>query len=169
MAPSTFVRPQAAAESVPTADADLHTRVILLVEDDCGDQILMQEALEASRHPLRIQVVSDGEEALEYVYRLGRYSGAAAAPRPDLILLDLNMPRMGGKEVAAKLKSDPQFRAIPIVAFTTSCRAEDVAYCYSVGVNSYVQKPTEFDAFQAILLEVERYWFEVSERLPRLA
>jgi CheY-like chemotaxis protein len=144
-----------------------HTPVILLVEDDCGDRILIEEALQAAPAPKRIEMVADGEEALEYLYRLGRYADPLQAPRPDLILLDLNMPRLGGKEVAAKLKSDPQMRAIPIVAFTTSCREEDVTFCYSIGVNSYVQKPTDFDRLQAVLSQLEQYWLETSLRAPR--
>ena len=141
--------------------------VILLVEDDYGDQILIQEALQTSPTPKRIEMVGDGEEALEYMYQLGRYRDTALAPRPDLILLDLNMPRLGGKDVAAKLKADPQFRSIPIVAFTTSCRDEDVALCYSIGVNSYVQKPTDFDRLQSVLQHLERYWLEICQRPPR--
>jgi CheY-like chemotaxis protein len=143
-----------------------YTPVILLVEDDYGDQILIQEALQLSPGPKRIEIVADGEEALEYLYRLGRYADPFRAPRPDLILLDLNMPRLGGKEVAAKLKTDPQLRAIPIVAFTTSCREEEVAYCYSIGVNSYVRKPTDFDRLQAVLGELAHYWLETCLRAP---
>lgn len=143
------------------------TPVVLVVEDDLGDQILIEEALQASAVLKRIEIVADGEQALEYLYRLGRYADAARAPRPDLILLDLNMPRLGGKEVAAKLKGDPQFRSIPIVAFTTSCREEDVALCYSIGVNSYVQKPTDFDRLQSVLRHLERYWLEICQRPPR--
>src|SRR5712692_6897187 len=121
------------------------TAVVLLVEDDLGDQILIREALESSPIPKRIFVVGDGEEALEFLYRSGRYPNAAKAPRPNMILLDLNMPRLSGREVAARLKADPAMKSIPIVAFTTSCRDEDIAYCYSVGVNSYIQKPSSFE------------------------
>jgi len=150
-------------ERLPSVKA---TPVILLVEDDFGDQILIQEALQASPVLKRIEIVADGEQALEYIYQVGAYADVARAPRPDLILLDLNMPRLGGKEVAAKLKADPQFRSIPIVAFTTSCRDEDVALCYSIGVNSYVQKPTDFDRLQSVLQHLERYWLEICLR-PR--
>ena len=158
LVPQTMERP-ASAKSTP---------VILLVEDDYGDQILIQEALQASPVLKRIEVVGDGEQALEYLYRLGRYADAARAPRPDFILLDLNMPRLGGKEVAAKLKADARFRSIPIVAFTTSSREEDVSFCYSIGVNSYVQKPTDFDRLQSVLHDLERYWLEICQRPPRL-
>ena len=154
---STMERPSSAKRSA----------VILLVEDDFGDQILIQEALQASPLLKRIEIVADGEQALEYLCRVGRYADAALAPRPDLILLDLNMPRLGGKEVAAKLKADPLLRSIPIVAFTTSCRDEDVALCYSIGVNSYVQKHTDFDRLQSVLQHLERYWLEICQRPPR--
>lgn len=162
---STSAEPATQArEQLPSA---LNLPVILLVEDDFGDQILIQEALQASPVLKRIEIVADGEQALEYLYHLGRYADVARAPRPDLILLDLNMPRLGGKQVAAKLKADPQFRSIPMVAFTTSCREEDVALCYSIGVNSYVQKPTDFDRLQSVLHHLERYWLEICQRPPR--
>ena len=151
------------------AGGNRQAAVVLLVEDDVGDQILIQEALQSTPGPKRIEMVGDGEEALEYLYRQGRYSDPVLAPRPDLILLDLNMPRLGGREVAARLKGDPAMRSIPIVAFTTSCREEDVAYCYAVGVNSYIQKPTDFDRLQAVLELLERYWLETSLRLPGMS
>jgi len=140
--------------------------IVLVVDDDLGDRILIQEALQASRISKQIFMVSDGEEALEYLYRSGRYTPPATAPRPQLVLLDLNMPRLGGKEVLAKLKSDSQLRTIPVVAFTTSCREEDIAYCYAMGVNSYVQKPTDFDQLQSVLHHLEYYWLEISLGSP---
>jgi CheY-like chemotaxis protein len=143
--------------------------VILVVEDEVGDQILIQEALNGSPVAKQIRIVSNGEEAIEYLYRSGRFARPADAPRPDLLLLDLNMPRLGGKEVAARLKSDPDLKGIPIVAFTTSAREEDVAGCYAIGVNSYVQKPTDFDQFQAVLQDLERYWLGISRPPPRLS
>ena len=147
----------------------LHTpAVVLVVEDDLGDQILIQEALQATRVAKQVYTVSDGEEAIEYLHRTGRYAAPTTAPRPDLILLDLNMPRLGGKEVAARLKADPEMKAIPIVVFTTSCREEDVVCCYEAGVNSYVQKPTDFERFQTVLQGLEYYWLELSIGLPRL-
>lgn len=141
--------------------------VVLIAEDDLGDQILIQEALQSSRIPKSLQIVGDGEEALEYLYRSGRYAAPARAPRPDLILLDLNMPRLGGKELLARLKGDDNLRTIPVVAFTTSGREEDITQCYAMGVNSYVQKPTDFDQFQAVLQRLEQYWLEVSLFPPR--
>ncbi|HYM09810.1 MAG TPA: response regulator [Bryobacterales bacterium] len=142
--------------------------VVLITEDDLGDQILIREALQSSRIPKSLQIVGDGEEALEYLHRSGRYAPPARAPRPDLILLDLNMPRLGGKELLARLKADDNLRTIPVVAFTTSGREEDITQCYAMGVNSYVQKPTDFDQFQAVLQRLEQYWLEVSLFPPRL-
>ena len=141
--------------------------VILVAEDDSGDQILIRESFEASPIVKRVRMVADGEEALEYLRRFGRYAPPAEAPRPDLILLDLNMPRLGGKEVLTRLKADGDLRTIPVVAFTTSAREEDVVQCYSMGVNSYVQKPTDFDEFQAALRTLEEYWLRVSLFPPR--
>ena len=139
--------------------------VILVADDDAGDRILIGESLQATEICPQVQMVADGEEAMEYLYRRGRYQVPASAPRPDLILLDLNMPRLGGKEVLARLKADTERKNIPIVAFTTSGREEDINECYAIGVNSYVQKPTDFDEFQLALRTLEQYWLEVC-RLP---
>lgn len=141
--------------------------VILIAEDDLGDQILIQEALQSSQIPKVLRIVCDGEEALEYLHHSGRYAAGDQAPRPDLILLDLNMPRLSGIELLARLKADNNFRSIPVVAFTTSGRDEDITQCYAMGVNSYVQKPTDFDRFQAVLLQLEEYWLQVSLFPPR--
>lgn len=140
--------------------------LILVVEDDVGDQILIQEALEASPVPKQIRLVGDGQEALEYLNRSGRYAALGAAPRPDLILLDLNMPRMGGKELAAELKANPGLKTIPIVAFSTSNQDADVAACYLLGMNSYVQKPLDLDRFQAVIQDLTHYWLQVSISPP---
>ena len=141
--------------------------VILLIEDDHGDQLLTCEALSESALAYKIAVVSDGEEALEYLNRRGRYSDAALAPRPDLILLDLNMPKINGRQIAATLKSDAEFAAIPIVVLSTSDYHDDVAHCYKIGVNSYVHKPTNYDDFVAAINAVEHYWLRVVQPAPR--
>lgn len=132
--------------------------VMLIAEDDVGDQILIRETLESSSVPKQVHIVGDGEEALEYLNQSGRYKDPETAPRPDLILLDLNMPRLGGKELLAQLKTDEDLKMIPVVAFTTSGREEDVTQCYSMGVNSYVQKPSDFDEFQTVMRTLEDYW-----------
>jgi len=141
--------------------------VILLIEDDHGDQLLTCEALSESALAHQIVVVSDGEEALEYLNRSGRYADAAKAPRPDLILLDLNMPKINGRQLAAKLKSDPALQTIPIVVLSTSDYHDDVAHCYKTGVNSYVHKPTNYDDFVATINAVEHYWLRVVQPPPR--
>jgi CheY-like chemotaxis protein len=134
--------------------------VILVAEDDVGDQILIREALESSSVPKQVYLVGDGEEALEFLNQSGRYLDAEMAPRPDLILLDLNMPRLGGKELLSQLKNDDDFKMIPVVAFTTSGREEDVMQCYQLGVNSYIQKPSDFDEFQTVMRTIEDYWLK---------
>lgn len=136
--------------------------LILIVDDDVGDQILIQEALESSQIAKQVRIVSDGEEAVAYLRHSGPFADASCSPRPDLILLDLNMPRLGGKEVLALLKSDPDLKCIPVVAFTTSGREEDVLECYRMGVNSYVQKPSDFREFQSVVHNLELYWLQVS-------
>jgi CheY-like chemotaxis protein len=141
--------------------------VILLVEDDHGDQLLTCEALSESALAHKVVVVSDGEEALEYLTHTGRYGDAAAAPRPDLILLDLNMPKINGRQLAAKLKGDAELRTIPIVVLSTSDYHDDVAHCYKTGVNSYVHKPTSYDDFVATINAIEHYWLRVVQPAPR--
>ena len=141
--------------------------VILLIEDDHGDQLLTCEALSESALAHQIVVVSDGEEALEYLNQTGRYSDGARAPRPDLILLDLNMPKINGRQLASKLKSDPRLQTIPIVVLSTSDYHDDVAHCYRTGVNSYVHKPTNYDDFVATINAVEHYWLRVVQPPPR--
>jgi CheY-like chemotaxis protein len=141
--------------------------VILLIEDDHGDQLLTCEALSESALARKVAVVSDGEEALEYLSHTGRYTDAAQAPRPDLILLDLNMPKINGRQLATKLKSDPALQTIPIVVLSTSDYHDDVTHCYKTGVNSYVHKPTSYDDFVATINAVEHYWLRVVQPAPQ--
>lgn len=175
MATSTTVETKSSqAHKVETDPAPAGRRepsrkgVILLIEDDHGDQLLTCEALSESALAQKIAVVSDGEEALEYLTRSGRYSEPSQAPRPDLILLDLNMPKINGRQLAARLKSDPQLQTIPIVVLSTSDYHDDVAHCYKIGVNSYVHKPTNYDDFVATINAVEHYWLRVVEPPPRV-
>ena len=133
---------------------------ILLVDDDPADQFLVQEAMRTANLNYDLHLVSDGDEAIEYVYRRGRYAGGHRAPRPDLILLDLNMPRFDGRQVAQAIKSDPHLRAIPIVVLTTSRLDQDVEALYAAGVNSYLQKPANFDEFTEALRDLSTYWLE---------
>jgi two-component system response regulator len=129
--------------------------VILLVEDDLGDQILTQEAFQSIRVPYELRIVCDGKEALDYLYHRESYTAPEQAPRPDLILLDLNMPRVNGQQVAQQIRSDPALRDIPIVVLTTSRREEDILRAYGRGVTSFITKPLEFQRFLEAVRELE--------------
>jgi CheY-like chemotaxis protein len=126
--------------------------VVLLVEDDLEDQILTQEAFKGLKVPYELRIVPDGKEALDYLYQQGTYQ---EAPQPDLILLDLNMPRVNGQQVAERIHADPQLRQIPIVVLTTSRRQEDVLQAYGRGVTSFISKPLDFQHFISTVQELE--------------
>jgi CheY-like chemotaxis protein len=135
---------------------------VLLVEDDPGDVLLVREAFADSAMATELDVVSDGVEALALLRRAGEHAGA---PNPDLILLDLNLPRMDGREVIAEIKDDPKLRVIPIVVLTTSEAEEDVMGSYALHANAYVTKPVEFDRFVEVVRQIERFFGSVV-RLP---
>lgn len=139
---------------------------ILMADDDADDRQLTREALEDARLINDIRFVEHGEELLDYLRRSGKYAPPADAPRPGLILLDLNMPRKDGRVVLKELKQDPDLRAIPVVVLTTSKSDEDVYRSYDLGVNSYIVKPVTFEALVDILQTLEKYWFEIVE-LPQ--
>jgi CheY-like chemotaxis protein len=140
----------------------------LLAEDDPGDQELTRRALEEDVLRVDLRIVSDGEEALDYLFQRGDYSEAEAAPRPDLILLDLNMPKRTGREVLEVLKASPDLCRIPVVVLTTSQQEADIVATYDLGCNSYVQKPVELDQFIDVVRKMGNYWFEIVT-LPRVA
>jgi CheY-like chemotaxis protein len=127
---------------------------------------LVRHALDESglKHDLRC--VCDGVELFEYLRGEGEYAAARPAPRPDLILLDFNMPRMDGREALAIIKSDPRLRQIPVVALTTSAAEDDISFSYNTGVNSFVSKPTSFRDWVDILRILCDYWFRVVELPP---
>jgi len=135
---------------------------ILLVEDNPGDVRLTREALKEGRVLNNVSTVGDGVEAMAFLRREGRYEGA---PRPDLILLDLNLPKMNGREVLAKVKADTDLRRIPVVVLTTSQAEEDVLKTYDLHANSYVTKPVDVDQFLSVVRQIEDYWLAVV-RLP---
>lgn len=139
---------------------------ILMADDDADDRQLTKEALEEGRLINDVRFVEHGEELLEYLRREGRYAAPAEAPRPGLILLDLNMPRKDGRAVLEEIKKDPEFRTIPVVVLTTSKADEDVYKSYDLGVNSYIVKPVTFEALVDILQTLEKYWFEIVELPP---
>jgi CheY-like chemotaxis protein len=138
---------------------------ILLVEDDEGDVLITQEAFQHYKIRNALHVVNDGDRALQFVRRKGEY---AQAPRPDLVLLDLNLPRRNGHEVLAELKSDPDLRVIPVVVLTTSQADEDILRSYSLHANAYVSKPVEADNFMSVVRHIDDFFGSVAE-LPRLS
>jgi CheY-like chemotaxis protein len=139
---------------------------ILMADDDADDRRLTKEALEESRLANAIRFVEDGEELLDYLRHQGRFKALEEAPRPGLILLDLNMPKLDGRAALKMLKSDPELRQIPVVILTTSKADEDIYRSYDLGVNSYIVKPVTFEALVDILQTLEKYWIEIVE-LPR--
>jgi CheY-like chemotaxis protein len=136
---------------------------VLLVEDDPGDVMIAEEALKASRLKSKLTVVPDGVEALKYLRREGTY---ADAERPDLILLDLNLPKMTGHEVLAEVKTDPTLRKIPIVVLTTSGATEDVVRSYDLHANVFVTKPVDFDHFTAVIKQIDDFFLTVAQLPP---
>ena len=136
---------------------------VLLVEDDPGDVMIAQEALKASRLTSKLTVVPDGVEALRY---LRRENGYAEAPRPDLILLDLNLPKKSGHEVLAEVKADPELRKIPVVVLTTSGAAEDVVRSYDLHANVFVTKPVDFDHFTGVIKQIDDFFLTVAQLPP---
>lgn len=131
---------------------------ILLVEDNPGDVRLTVEALREGRVVSNLNVAHDGVEALAYLRREGKYGGAA---RPDLILLDLNLPRRDGREVLAEVKEDPDLRRIPVVVLTTSRAEEDIARSYDLHANCYITKPVELEEFFHVIRRIDDFWLSV--------
>jgi len=136
--------------------------VILLVEDNPGDARLVLEAWRECARGRDVRHVHDGAEALEYLNGRGRHGNA---PRPDLILLDLNLPRKTGREVLAEIKSDERLRRIPVVVLTTSQSEDDILSVYNLNANCYVPKPPDLDQFQRVIRSIEEFWLTVA-KLP---
>lgn len=137
--------------------------IILLVEDSPTDQLMTRAALQRSRVPNELHVVNDGVEAMEFLRQQGNF---ANAPRPDLVLLDLNMPRMNGREVLNAVKSDPALKTIPVIVLTTSDAQEDVMISYGSYANSYLVKPVGFEAFDSLIQGLASFWLQVAMRPP---
>ena len=136
---------------------------VLLVEDSPGDVRLTQEAFRVANSSVHINVASDGEEAMAFLKREGVH---AEAPRPDLTLLDLNMPRMDGREVLARIKTDDNLKTIPTVILTTSLAEEDIVTSYRLHANCYFSKPVQLDDFEALVKCINDFWLNVA-RLPQ--
>lgn len=137
--------------------------IILMADDDEDDRILTEEALSRSRLANDLRFVTDGEELMDYLKHRGRYAEEVAAPRPGLILLDLNMPRKDGREALVEIKADPELRSIPIVVLTASRAEEDIFRTYDLGVSSFVTKPVGMGSLVEVIREVGTYWFEIVE------
>jgi len=137
-----------------------------MADDDADDRRLTQEAFEEGRLINDVRFVENGEQLMEYLRRQGKFAPPAEAPRPGLILLDLNMPRKDGRTVLKELKTDPELRQIPVCVLTTSKADEDIYKSYDLGVNSYIVKPVTFEALVDILQTLEKYWFEIVELPP---
>lgn len=137
--------------------------VILLVEDNPGDVRLTQEAFKESKFIHELHVAKDGVEALEYLYRQGKFNDA---PTPDIILLDLNLPRKNGREVLTEIKNDLNLKFIPVVILTTSEADEDILNSYKLHANCFITKPVEFEKFLEIVKKIEDFWLSIV-KLPK--
>lgn len=136
---------------------------ILLVEDNPGDVRLTKEALKEGKVRNNMSVAADGVEAIAFLRREGQY---ADAPRPDVILLDLNLPRKDGREVLAEIKADPALKRIPVVVLTTSKADEDIAKSYNLHANCYITKPVDLDQFITIVQSIEGFWLTIVKLPP---
>jgi CheY-like chemotaxis protein len=142
---------------------------ILIADDDEEDRVLTQEALSGARLTNDLRFVVDGEDLMDYLRHEGRYaSDASAAPVPGIILLDLNMPKLDGREALAEIKADPNLRQIPVVVLTTSSAEADVLRSYELGVNSFITKPVTFAGLVEVMQGFSRYWFEIVELPARV-
>ncbi len=137
---------------------------ILLVEDNPGDVRLAKEALKECKIDNTVYVVQDGVEAMEFLHKEGKHKGA---PRPDLILLDLNLPRKSGREVLEEVKADPDLKRIPVVVMTVSRDEEDVLKAYNLHANCYITKPIDFGQFVRITRSIDEFWFSIVRLPPR--
>jgi CheY-like chemotaxis protein len=141
---------------------------ILVADDDADDRLMIHDALKENRLANDLHFVEDGEDLMHYLHGRGKYEDRTTYPLPGLILLDLNMPRMDGREALREIKGDEHLRGIPVVVLTTSKAEEDIYRTYNLGVNSFITKPVTFDSLVVITRELGRYWFEIVE-LPASA
>jgi CheY-like chemotaxis protein len=140
---------------------EMLSQPILLVEDSPEDFETTERAFRRSGLKNPIFRCADGDEALDFLYRRGRYSDPDQAPRPGVILLDLNLPGTDGREVLSEIKNDPNLKQIPVIVLTTSKDERDIEVCYRCGANSYIQKPVDLDGFMKAIERLNDYWFEV--------
>jgi CheY-like chemotaxis protein len=136
---------------------------ILIADDDEEDRVLTEEALADARLANDLRFVVDGQDLIDYLRHEGNYAGGKGAPRPGIILLDLNMPKLDGREALGLIKSDPALKQIPVVVLTTSSADADVVRSYELGVNSFIVKPVTFAGLVEVMHGFSRYWFEIVE------
>ena len=136
--------------------------IILIADDDEDDRLMLKEALHENRLANDLKFVKDGEELMSYLHLKNGFTNENA-PKPGLILLDLNMPKKDGRECLKEIKSDPYLKSIPVVVLTTSKAEEDVLRTYNLGVNSFVAKPVTFEALVAVTRDIGKYWFNIVE------
>ena len=141
---------------------DVTSITILMADDDADDRLLTSEAMQESRLGNCIRFVEDGQELMDYLKHTGPYA-TADAPRPGLILLDLNMPRKDGRQALSEIKNDPDLRCIPVVVLTTSRTEEDILRTYDLGANSFITKPVTFEGLVEIVRTLRTYWFNIVE------
>ena len=141
-------------------------RLILLVEDNDDDVELTLRALRRNRVANRVDVVRDGAEALEYLFATGSYAGRDVRDTPNLVLLDLKLPKVGGLEVLERLRADPRTRRLPVVILTSSKEESDLARSYDLGANSYIRKPVDFTQFMEAVNQLGLYWLVLNEAPP---
>ena len=139
---------------------------ILMADDDEDDRLLTWDAFADARLDNDLQFVEDGQMLMDYLRRKGEFSEPRSSPRPDMILLDLNMPRKSGREALAEIKADPDLRSIPIVVLTTSKAEEDIVQSYNLGVNSFITKPAKFENLVEMVKVFSKYWTEIVELPP---
>lgn len=138
--------------------------IVIIAEDDPDDRLLIQDALkEATNQSLEVHFVLDGAEMLDYLYRRGAYRDGQKSPVPELVLLDINMPKKSGLEVLEEIKKDPALRTIPVVLLTTSRAPEHIARSYELGGAGFVTKPSSFTELVDLMRSIERYWFNTVE------
>jgi CheY-like chemotaxis protein len=136
---------------------------VLLVEDDAGDELIAREAFEADSMTTDLHVARDGAQALDFLYRRGPHE---QAPRPDFVLLDLNLPKINGQAVLQQVKADPAVSTIPMIVFSTSSALDDISACYLARGNAYITKPSNYDDFLAVVREINRFWRKTASLPP---
>lgn len=145
---------------------DQRAITVLMADDDPDDRMLARDAFKEARLANNLRFVEDGVELMDYLNQRGKYEGRNAAPRPGLILLDLNMPRKNGHQALQEIRNDPNLSYIPIVVLTTSQSEEDILRTYGLGVNSFITKPVTFEGLVEVVKTLATYWLQIVELAP---